>query len=74
MLEQVFSGSVKKHTLDVIPIFFWIADGREAIFSFPSIRAGEYGFLTTDQQLIRGLLDTEELFNKGSNDAGSKPR
>jgi hypothetical protein len=41
-----------------MPVFFWLADGRNAIFSIPARRKKhtELGFITSDSNLIDALL------------------
>lgn len=41
-----------------IPFYFWIIDGREAIFAIPSLvhESEEYGFATADPRLINDFM------------------
>jgi hypothetical protein len=46
-----------------MPIYFWIADQKEAIFSIPTFSQNdEYGFQTSDPSLIEGLLQMHERY------------
>ena len=63
ILRQVFRKDVVRLPIDV-PIYFWIADERSAIFAIRAMTAGafEYGFRTSDRALIQGLLDIRRRF------------
>ena len=63
ILRQVFRKDVARLPIDV-PIYFWIADERSAIFAIRAMAAGafEYGFRTSDRALIQGLLDIRRRF------------
>jgi hypothetical protein len=47
-----------------IPIDFWIADGKKAIFAFSNYGVGmsRYGFKTTDQTLIRAFQEIVDSY------------
>jgi hypothetical protein len=59
MLENTFLTADVKTVSDTLPLYFWLIDGKEAIFAIPSFsdRAIERGFFTHDPDLIAGLLD-----------------
>jgi hypothetical protein len=44
---------------EILHLFFWLVDERVAIFSIPSRpeKASEYGFYTSDRQLIKALKE-----------------
>ena len=67
VLEQVLTPPAMIRQLPVIPLFFWIADGREAIFAFPSV-GSEYGFRTIDNQLISAFLDLARQYHRMGED------
>ena len=53
-------------TKEKLPIYCWVVDQREAIFAIP-IFAGdstEYGFRTSDGQLVAALLQMQERVKK----------
>jgi len=47
-----------------MPVFFWLVDGTRAIFSIPALHEGhtEYGFSTTDKNLIDALCDMGDRY------------
>jgi len=49
-----------------LPLYFWLIDGKAAIFSIPSFteKATEHGFFTLDEHLILGLLDLEARYRR----------
>jgi hypothetical protein len=48
---------------DHMPVYFWIADGKEAVFAIQvSAKSSEYGFHTSDAQLINGLLAIQDRY------------
>jgi predicted nucleotide-binding protein with TIR-like domain len=53
-----------------MPVFLWIADAKEAVFSIPTYDAGvsEYGFYTRDLELVAAL--TRIWFAYNSDEAG----
>jgi hypothetical protein len=77
ILTQVFHDRAAQLPIDM-PIYFWIADGRVAVFSIPALsdEAQEYGFRTSDHALIQALLEIRLRFRRkfgAANDArGSK--
>lgn len=67
LLEQVFLGKA----LEIpgpMPIYFWIVDRRNAIFTIPTLsdEAVEYGFATSDHALIKALLELRKRYRKAS--------
>jgi len=58
-LRSTFLNADVKTVSDTVPVYFWLIDGKEAIFSIPSFsdRGVERGFFTRDLDLISGLLD-----------------
>lgn len=54
MLAGPFGRAERREIHDLMPIYFWLADGRSAVFSIPSFagKVTEYGFITFDQKLI----------------------
>jgi len=54
-----------------LPLFFWLVDEREAIFSIPTLSEDivEYGFTTTDPKLISAFLEMKRRYNPGFPDA-----
>jgi|ERR1043166_530397 hypothetical protein len=58
ILRDVFGGKCNQSTID-IPIYLWVADCDEAVFSIsaPNEEGLEHGFYTTDRSLIKALLD-----------------
>lgn len=69
VLDQVLTPPAMVRELPVIPLFFWIADGKEAIFAFPS-GGSEYGFRTIDSQLISAFLDLVRQYHRSGNESG----
>jgi hypothetical protein len=65
LLQQVFRNDVVQLPVDM-PIYFWIADNRIAVFSVPAMAgtALEYGFSTSDQALIQAFLDIRQRLRK----------
>jgi hypothetical protein len=61
LLRQVFRNDTVQLPVDM-PIYFWIADDRIAVFSVPAMAgtALEYGFRTSDQALIQAFLDIRQ--------------
>lgn len=52
---KTFSNHIKMQEIDTnMPIFFWIIDGKQAIFAIPSNSKNfkTYGFITSDPRLI----------------------
>ncbi len=67
MLKACFDKeNCTKQIPDAIPIDFWIADERCAIFAFSNyglgMRQSRYGFITTDQTLIRAFQEMIEYY------------
>jgi hypothetical protein len=61
LLGQLFRKNAVQLPVD-IPLYFWIADERVAVFSVPTlaVTAFEYGFRTSDRALIQALLDVRQ--------------
>jgi len=50
-----------------MPIYFWIADARKAIFTIPTVdRSFEHGFFTSDDALIKALLEMYLRYKKAA--------
>ncbi|HWW60980.1 MAG TPA: hypothetical protein VN181_06410, partial [Thermoanaerobaculia bacterium] len=61
VVRDVFLNHV--HLAANIPIYFWIADCREAVFAIANPGDGiEQGFYTSDRSLIRSLLDVRKRY------------
>jgi len=55
-----------------LPIYFWMADDRKsAIFSIPAVSTGavEYGFATSDRDLMNALLEVRNRYIRDMADA-----
>jgi hypothetical protein len=65
ILAQVFRDRAAQLPIDM-PIYFWIADARSAVFSIPALsdEAQEYGFRTSDHALIQALLEIRQRFRR----------
>ena len=52
-------------THDRMPIYFWIADDKTAIFSIPALSADaiEYGFTTSDKELITAFKNMKRRYD-----------
>jgi hypothetical protein len=71
-LQTVFLRRARELPIDM-PIYFWVADGRRAVLSFPALaeKAVERGFLTSDHALVQALLEIRERYTRrGSPSAG----
>ena len=59
-------------TPEDMPIYFWIADCKEAVFSIASPADGtEHGFYSSDKSLIKGLVDVRKRYVTNAAIAGS---
>jgi hypothetical protein len=49
-----------------LPVFLWIADDEEAVFSIPTYGSGvtEFGFHTTDKELVTALARIWERYQR----------
>lgn len=65
IIKHVFRGSGSQIST-AMPIYFWIADARSAIFSIPTLsdEAVEYGFKTSDHALIQALMEMRLRYRK----------
>lgn len=73
-ISTVFANHVNHTTVD-IPIYFWVADCDEAVFTIASLSdKAEYGFYTSDKSLIRSLLDISKRYHGQTANAGQKTR
>jgi hypothetical protein len=64
MLDGAF-GTATLHEIEGdIPMYFWLVDQNEAIFTIPSFinRQSEYGFFTSDPKLISALVEMGEHY------------
>jgi len=59
--ERDVFASLLTETNGDIPLYFWLVDGREAVFSFPTLRKRppEVAFRTSDKWLIEIFKDIE---------------
>jgi hypothetical protein len=59
LLNTLQNASRVTTVCETLPVYFWLIDGREAIFSIPSVTnpGDERGFYTRDADLIAGLID-----------------
>ncbi|MGZ5445138.1 MAG: hypothetical protein ACXW5U_15900 [Thermoanaerobaculia bacterium] len=66
-LRDVFAGHVREMSVD-IPMYFWIVDGRSAIFAISAMSDTdgweEYGFITADHALIQALQEMRTRYRK----------
>jgi hypothetical protein len=73
-LRDVFMRRAKEIRMD-IPLFFWIIDGRVAIFAVPTSPEPkgweEYGFITSDFRLIQAFLEMRTRYVRMSEAAGA---
>jgi hypothetical protein len=75
VLNDAFGGIHYTEVEVDLPVYFWIADDRRAIFSIPNISAQEteHAFITSDHRLIRALtLMQERLTSQREPGVGSK--
>jgi len=65
MLTKVLSRATITETKDHVPIYFWLIDESEAIFAIPipGDEELEYGFTTTDANLIRCFTKMRNRYN-----------
>lgn len=51
-----------------MPIYFWIADNKTAIFAIPALVPGtiEYGFATSDKELISAFLHMKRRYDEAA--------
>jgi len=72
-LLDVFHRSAHEVALD-IPVYFWIVDGRIAIFAISALsdKEGweEYGFMTSDHALIQAFQEMRDRYRRKKLDAG----
>ena len=63
VLHQYFLNKYYQ-TPQAVPIYFWVADCRRAVFSIatPTETGVEHGFVTSDRSLIRALLDLRKRY------------
>jgi hypothetical protein len=75
-LDGEFKQAKVHETTQVMPLYFWIVDGEEAIFSLaPLIKASalEVGFRTTDSDLIEALEDIFERYRQDATELTNAP-
>ncbi|MGB7926221.1 MAG: hypothetical protein WCF57_23475 [Pyrinomonadaceae bacterium] len=72
MIQGAFSRTKPLEIKSFMPAYFWLIDGTDAIFSVPSLREGhtEYGFSTTDHQLIDALRDMKDRYLRRPTEQG----
>lgn len=62
-VRDVFLNRASEAVSDM-PVYFWVADCREAVFAIANPHDGtEHGFFTSDKSLIKGLLDMRSRYN-----------
>jgi hypothetical protein len=62
-IRDVFLNRASEAVTDM-PVYFWVADCREAVFAIANPQDGtEHGFFTSDKSLIKGLLDIRSRYN-----------
>jgi hypothetical protein len=68
MLLTTFANFQYSLTPNPMPIYFWIADDKNCVFSFPSYESdkSEFGFMTSDQKLITSFLQVYEGYRLGT--------
>lgn len=66
MLRETFARAEKRDTGSYMPVYFWIVDRDRAIFSIPSFHeeTTEYGFITSDQQLISAFTEVLRRYHR----------
>lgn len=66
ILNTDFKGAEINLIDELIPIYFWMIDEEQAIFSIPSYSEGisEHGFMTKDNPLISALTKMKERYSK----------
>lgn len=66
ILDHSLKNARVSKTEDHLPIYFWLIDGKAAVFSIPSFteKATEHGFYTSDPRLIAGLQDLEARYRR----------
>lgn len=66
-------GGTIGHTQEHVPMYFWIIDGREAVFSIPDIggEAIETSFITSDVNLTKQFVRIFEQYQQAA--PGLKP-
>jgi hypothetical protein len=65
-IEGMFNGAKIREVDAYVPLYFWLVDGKEAIFALPSFSEGstEYGFYTRDSALIEGLVEVLNRYHR----------
>jgi len=61
-----FKGAEINYIDELIPIYFWMIDKEQAIFSIPTYSEGisEHGFMTKDNPLINALTKMKERYSR----------
>lgn len=75
-LDREFKQATVHETPQVMPLYFWIADGEKAILSLaPLVKASalEVGFRTTDSDLIEALEDIFERYRQDASEPVNTP-
>lgn len=74
LIKQPFLKPTRQISLHM-PIYFWIADEQRAIFSIPTLSddAVEHGFITSDNALIKALLEMHSRYKKESQPDATVP-
>jgi hypothetical protein len=64
LIDGPFCEIEPQYIVGRMPAFFWLADGRDAIFSIPAYKSEhtELGFSTSDEQLINALLAIRDRY------------
>lgn len=69
MLDETFSKATNTTEIETfIPIFFWLIDGREAVFSIASLsgEVSEHGFRTVSSDFIIAFKDMWERYARAA--------
>ena len=66
MLSGVFATCDIMEVAAYIPLYFWLVDKKEAIFTIPSYsnKHSEYGFFTSDPRLISAFIEMKERYHR----------
>jgi hypothetical protein len=68
LLQREFADAQPMQIADKMFMYFWMVDGRNAIFSISpnTDRRGSYGFSTSDDTLLTALSDMRMRYRRGS--------
>lgn len=73
-IEDTLAGAEVRQIDTYIPLYFWLIDGMDAVFSIPSSDeiTLEYGFATTDQKLISALVEMRDQYHRVAEKRGTE--